>query len=437
MPCSPIVYLGPSLSRREAAAVLPGADLREPVKRWDLYHDREAGSSLFVVLDGVFFQHEAISPREVVDVLADGATIVGAASMGALRAAECWPAGMKGVGTIYRLFRSGLLTSDDEVAVVFSPTFSPTDEHSPLSVPLINVRYAARRAVRQGWMAGEVAQRLVRAAEETHYAERSWPDLLARVGASADGLATRLAALDLKRMDALRALRRVARWLAADPGLTSRPRRGSGPFALPDRTRESGFDALIGSNPEAVRRGLVRWLLVSGRGARHLLAVAAARPDLGLVERWRSRARVGSLIAELRREPPGGGTAGAAALHTALFELWVELSAQDAGEGLAAGLWAELALAGELDAEILRWRAVREGAGKARELGLVASAHHRYLAEMEIADAHGFPSWRDLREAARRLPLPWARLIEYREELALAKRLREALFSPHRPADPH
>jgi hypothetical protein len=429
---SPIVYLGPSLSRREAVAALPGADLREPVKRWDLYHDREAGYSLFVVLDGVFFQHEAVSPREVVDVLADGATIVGAASMGALRAAECWPAGMKGVGTIYRLFRRGLLTSDDEVAV----TFSPEDELSLLSVPLVNVRYAARRAVRQGWMEREMAERLVRATEETHYAERNWPDLLARAGTRADGLATRLAACDLKKMDALRALRRVARWLAADPGLASRPRRGSGPFALPDRTRERGFDALIGSDPEEVRRGLVQWLLVSGRGTRHLLAVAAARPELELAERWRSRARVGSLIEELRREPPGGGTAGAAALHMALFELWVELSAREAGEGLAAGFWAELALSGELDAEILRWRAVREGARKARELGLVAAARHRYLAEMEIADAHGFPSWRDLREAARRLRLPWARLTEYRGELALAKRFREALFSSHPAADP-
>ena len=142
----PIVYLGPSLSRREAQAALPGCCIRPPIRRGNLYRDRILRSSVFVILDGVFFQQEAISPREVIDVVRDGALVVGACSLGAVRAAECWPAGMRGLGSIYRLFRRGILLSDDEVALAFEPGGS----YRSFSVPLINVRYALRHAVRKG-----------------------------------------------------------------------------------------------------------------------------------------------------------------------------------------------------------------------------------------------------------------------------------------------
>jgi hypothetical protein len=105
------------------------------------------GGSVFVIIDGVFHQEPAVPPREILDVLEDGALIVGASSMGALRAAECWPAGMRGVGTIYRLYRRGALGSDDEVILIYS---SDGSGYQSRSVPLINVRYALSRAFRKG-----------------------------------------------------------------------------------------------------------------------------------------------------------------------------------------------------------------------------------------------------------------------------------------------
>ena len=54
-------------------------------------------------------------PSEVVAALRDGARVLGAASMGAIRAAECWPAGMQGVGAVYSLYRLGVISDDDEV----------------------------------------------------------------------------------------------------------------------------------------------------------------------------------------------------------------------------------------------------------------------------------------------------------------------------------
>jgi len=91
-----------------------------------------------VIIDGVFHQEPAVPPREILDVLEDGAVIVGASSMGALRAAECWPAGMRGVGTIYRLYRRGALKSDDEVIGVLYVMSAIPDKFKDEDVELLS-----------------------------------------------------------------------------------------------------------------------------------------------------------------------------------------------------------------------------------------------------------------------------------------------------------
>ncbi|MEM9778753.1 MAG: hypothetical protein AAF813_02465, partial [Pseudomonadota bacterium] len=68
----PVVYLGPSARPEAVLRHLPDAVLRPPIKRGDLHRDRLLRFSVFVVIDGVFAQEEALSPREVVDVIADG-----------------------------------------------------------------------------------------------------------------------------------------------------------------------------------------------------------------------------------------------------------------------------------------------------------------------------------------------------------------------------
>jgi hypothetical protein len=128
-----------------------------PIRRGDLYRDRLLGFRVFVILDGVFGQELAVSPREAIDVARDGAVVVGACSMGAIRAAECWPAGVEGVGAVYRLFRRGALTSDAEVAVAFSPE----PPYRPVSVPLVNVRYALSRCLRDRVLSRTIAEQHV------------------------------------------------------------------------------------------------------------------------------------------------------------------------------------------------------------------------------------------------------------------------------------
>jgi len=89
------------------------------------------------LIDGVFFQNLAVTPRQVRQLGAAGVLLLGAASLGALRACEC-PTAMRGIGVIHDAFVRGELTDDDEVALTFDPL-----EHTLISYPLVQIRKAA------------------------------------------------------------------------------------------------------------------------------------------------------------------------------------------------------------------------------------------------------------------------------------------------------
>ena len=95
--------------------------------------------------------------------------------MGALRAAECHPFGMVGVGDVFRAYREGELTDDDEVALAHADADS---DFRPLSVPMVNVRATIRAAVDAEVIDTDAAQQLIAATKARYFPERTWPDLL-------------------------------------------------------------------------------------------------------------------------------------------------------------------------------------------------------------------------------------------------------------------
>ena len=115
-----IVFLGPSLELSGAEKILP-AEYRPPAKRGDLLAAAGRGATIIGLIDGVFHQESAVAHREILAAIKKGVKVVGASSMGALRAAEMDTLGMVGIGEIYRMYKSGELESDDEVALVFDP----------------------------------------------------------------------------------------------------------------------------------------------------------------------------------------------------------------------------------------------------------------------------------------------------------------------------
>jgi hypothetical protein len=104
-------------------------------------------------VDGVFERQPAVWHKEILFALSEGIHVYGAASMGALRAAELCQFGMVGIGRIFRLFRMGLWTDDDELAVLHA-----TAElgYCPLSDAMANIRFTFRRLRRMGSAPREV-----------------------------------------------------------------------------------------------------------------------------------------------------------------------------------------------------------------------------------------------------------------------------------------
>lgn len=289
----PLVFVGPSLAAEDVRQLLPGAELRPPVRRGDLHLARMLRYSVFVILDGVFAQTDAISPREVVDVLQDGALVFGAASMGALRAVDCAPAGAVGTGRIYRLFRRGALDSEDEVAV----TFIPERPFPALTLALAAVRLTLRRAVRQHQLSRNHAVQLFRAGQELHYQDRTWDAIFAAAMCLPLNAVLRnwLKMQDPKAEDARHLLTQVARRIASDPALVRRPRATRLPFADHDELRSRPPLATLKPDLETLKPGMLLWLIQSRRIERYLKGASEEVNDtlrqmsFGLPIGWKQR----------------------------------------------------------------------------------------------------------------------------------------------------
>jgi hypothetical protein len=202
-----IVFLGPSLERESAETIL-AAEYRPPAKRGDLLLAVRDGAEIIGLIDGVFHQESAVAHREILAAIRKGVTVVGSSSMGALRAAEMDTLGMTGIGEVYRMYRSGELVSDDEVALVFDP-----ESGLSLSEPLVNIRFTLKDAERQGIVTARDHAALLAAARSIFYPQRTYGRIVSEAGDAID-LATRerflawmkLNAIDQKRKDAVAAL---------------------------------------------------------------------------------------------------------------------------------------------------------------------------------------------------------------------------------------
>ena len=202
-----IVFLGPSLEQESAETIL-AAEYRPPAKRGDLLRAVQDGAAIIGLIDGVFHQESAVAHREILTAIKKGVRVVGSSSMGALRAAEMDTLGMTGIGEVYRMYRSGELVSDDEVALVFDP-----ETGFSLSEPLVNIRFTLREAERQGIITPQDHSALLAAAQAVFYPQRTYGRIVSGAGAALSPETrerfpawVKLHAVDQKRKDAVAAL---------------------------------------------------------------------------------------------------------------------------------------------------------------------------------------------------------------------------------------
>ncbi|MEU8276711.1 TfuA-like protein [Microbispora bryophytorum] len=207
-----VVFTGPTISGDEVLSVLPQARVRPPVARGDLLAETWSADDTAVIIDGYYRERLSVGHKEILWLLDEGVHVIGAASMGALRAAELSPYGMSGAGTVFDMYATGEVDGDDEVAVVHGPA----DRGYPAgTVALVNIRYGCREGARTGLIPAAAGERIVRAAKALPFMRRSWRELDAAADSGdRDHLATLQWLIgtgewDVKRLDAMAALRAV------------------------------------------------------------------------------------------------------------------------------------------------------------------------------------------------------------------------------------
>ena len=96
---NPVIFAGPTLWKDP---VLQAEDLawRPPAGQGDVYRIAQKRPPAIGLIDGRFETCPAVWHKEILWALTQGIPVYGAASMGALRAAELYPFGMIGVGAI-------------------------------------------------------------------------------------------------------------------------------------------------------------------------------------------------------------------------------------------------------------------------------------------------------------------------------------------------
>jgi hypothetical protein len=179
--------------------------------RGDLFNAAKDGAEVICLIDGVFFQDCSVAHKEVLYTLDNGVKVIGASSMGALRASELDVYGMQGVGEIYEAYKHKELVSDDEVALIFDPySFEPQSE------PLVNIRHNLKIAVKEGVLDLESSLALLQEAMSLYFPDRTYDRIIkACKGRVAEESLERFKAFidtersDLKKEDAIRAIRRA------------------------------------------------------------------------------------------------------------------------------------------------------------------------------------------------------------------------------------
>lgn len=286
-----VVFLGPTLSAAEAS-LHTEANILPPARRGDVLDAvTRQGARVIGLVDGLFNAVPAVWHKEILFALSRGVRVFGAASMGALRAAELHTFGMEGVGQVFADFVSGALTDDDEVAVAHGPAESG---YRSLSEALVNIRHGLELAERSGTISAETRARLTAHAKATFYAERSWPALFRAapgLGVAEEELAPLRALVararpNRKRDDALALLHALAEVAGEAPGPARAPS-----FAFEATSFWETLVAESGRDDDAGGAGDVRLaqraLLARGgderrRGALLLVLALAEAERLGL-----------------------------------------------------------------------------------------------------------------------------------------------------------
>lgn len=214
-----VIFLGPSLPLAEAREILDAVYL-PPAQQCDLLTTIvNEKPDVIGLIDGMFLQSLSVWHKEILYAIDQGIAVYGASSMGALRAAETSQFGMIGIGEVYRMYASGELIDDDEVALAHA---SVDQDYKKVSEPMVNVRATFKAAREAGIIDPNQLAKLLETAKRIYFAERSFKAIFHAAAeelpqAVIDSLASFVQTnyVDIKRHDAIELLRTIKQLTSA------------------------------------------------------------------------------------------------------------------------------------------------------------------------------------------------------------------------------
>ncbi len=200
-----VLFAGPSLFGQ--APDLTGLELRPPARQGDLHRAVLDGADAIGLIDGVFGFVPSVWHKEILFALSEGVRVLGGASLGALRAAECHRFGMEPVGEIAAAYANGARYEDADVCLAHCPAEM---EFMPLSEPLVDVEASVAALLDRALITGEQAWAWLEAARDIYFADRTVDAMLARANLSASlADAYRRNRVGVKARDALALVERL------------------------------------------------------------------------------------------------------------------------------------------------------------------------------------------------------------------------------------
>lgn len=196
------IFVGPSLPHLRST---PKLDVYPPAAMGSVFRAVEMGYQKIGIVDGIFGNSPAVWHKEILFALSRKCIVLGASSIGALRASELHRFGMIGVGVIFRLYKRGVIADDDEVCVTHAPAEL---SYALLTEPMINVRYTARRLLRSGYLSPYQHKIFVERTKNIFFADRSRQAVVSLLADIADRSADSVEAdfcrcyVDVKQRDA-------------------------------------------------------------------------------------------------------------------------------------------------------------------------------------------------------------------------------------------
>jgi hypothetical protein len=213
-----VIFAGPSLPPPQRPTH-PVLEWHPPVRQGEVYEAALTRPAIIGIIDGYFEVTPTVWHKEILWAMAQGIHVYGSASIGALRAAELHPFGMNGVGRIFEAYRDGILSDDDEVAVLHGPEELG---YPAVTEAMVNIRATLDRATAEGVLDGWLVAQLTELGKALFYKACTWDAILGLAAGRGlppmplnDFAGWLLAGqVDQKRVDALRMVTAIRAHLA-------------------------------------------------------------------------------------------------------------------------------------------------------------------------------------------------------------------------------